>query len=896
MKNIGKKLWSAALALTCLSAPFVFVACGDKNDNGEGGGEKCTVTFDAGRGTVLGDRFYNAKVEKGSTVAEPQSQPENDDFILVGWNVTGSENDAMWKFDSDVVNEDMTLHAVWTWACTVTFDANGGKFDGDKDTYEIKVAYGSKVTAPDTIVPPDENQTLAGWNNGYFPWNFDTDVVTGNITLTASWKMSDELAAELEPFTYKELVGGGVEITGVKDKESAVHLTVPSVARSIGERAFQDCVNLSSVSLPDTLTKIDNFAFMDCASLETVDLSTGLTEIGISAFRNCAKLASIELPAGVTEISNYAFEGCSALEEVIFGANVDTIGIAAFKDCASLGEVVIPTKVTNLPQEAFYGCETLTEITVPKTCERLGINVFKNCTALVKAELHCDVIGTSAFADCSALEDLIIGAETHEISSGAFSGTALTAVELPSTVATLGSSAFSDCARLKSVDIGGGVTDIEPYTFKNCIALRSVELNAAQKIGYNAFEGCLSLLDFTIPETVDHVESDIFSGCERLVEVYNLSELTLDLDYLGLNALYGHSSSPYCVVHTDLSEQSIIKTTPDGYSFIALTKNEITGSVTNYYLLDYSGNAEILVLPASYDGYDYKIFDYAFACNSKVKSIGLSAQVTAIGSDILYGSDNVTAITVDGGNSVYTASNNCLISKADKKFVLGCKTSVIPADGSVTAIGSNVFCYNKTVTGESFRIPDSVTVVESGAFIGCDGLIRTAANGVRYVDKWAIEFYYGGASNEVDGVDLVLDEGTVGVSNGAFGSCTKLKEMIVPDSVETVGASAFMRCSAMTYVKLSSSLSVIEYQMFDNCEKLETAVIGSNVTQIEHSIFANCGTNLKVYYEGGSDDWNAISKSGSSSDKIHSVTKYFYSQASEADKWHYGADGRPELW
>ena len=57
-------------------------------------------------------------------------------------------------------------------------------------------------------------------------------------------------------------------------------------------------------------------------------------------------------------------------------------------------------------------------------------------------------------------------------------------------------------------------------------------------------------------------------------------------------------------------------------------------------------------------------------------------------------------------------------------FFVNAKTSVIPADGSVTTIGSNVFCHNKTVTGESFRIPDSVTVVESGAFIGCDGLIR----------------------------------------------------------------------------------------------------------------------------------------------------------------------------
>lgn len=70
-------------------------------------------------------------------------------------------------------------------------------------------------------------------------------------------------------------------------------------------------------------------------------------------------------------------------------------------------------------------------------------------------------------------------------------------------------------------------------------------------------------------------------------------------------------------------------------------------------------------------------------------------------------------LTVDENNEYLYAEGNCIIEKATKTLVLGCKTSVIPAD--VVKIGSYAF-YGKGLT--SLNIPESVTAIGIYAFAG----------------------------------------------------------------------------------------------------------------------------------------------------------------------------------
>ena len=62
----------------------------------------------------------------------------------------------------------------------------------------------------------------------------------------------------------------------------------------IGNRAFYDCYNLTSVVIPDSVTSIGSSAFYYCYRLTSVEIGDGVTSIGDEAFYSCGSLTSVE--------------------------------------------------------------------------------------------------------------------------------------------------------------------------------------------------------------------------------------------------------------------------------------------------------------------------------------------------------------------------------------------------------------------------------------------------------------------------------------------------------------------------------------------------------------------------------------------------------------------------
>ena len=84
------------------------------------------------------------------------------------------------------------------------------------------------------------------------------------------------------------------------------------------------------------------------------------------------------------------------------------------------------------------------------------------------------------------------------------------------------------------------------------------------------------------------------------------------------------------------------------------------------------------------------------------------------------------------GNTVYRSAGNCIIDAENQTLILGCKGSVIPADGSVTTIGENAF---NGLTGLiSITIPESITKIEDSAFENCTGLTEINWNAIAVED------------------------------------------------------------------------------------------------------------------------------------------------------------------
>ena len=62
---------------------------------------------------------------------------------------------------------------------------------------------------------------------------------------------------------------------------------------SIGQGAFSNCIDLTSVTIPSGVTSIGDGAFYYCSSLTSVTIGNGVTSIGYSAFQYCSNLSTI---------------------------------------------------------------------------------------------------------------------------------------------------------------------------------------------------------------------------------------------------------------------------------------------------------------------------------------------------------------------------------------------------------------------------------------------------------------------------------------------------------------------------------------------------------------------------------------------------------------------------
>ena len=238
---------------------------------------------------------------------------------------------------------------------------------------------------------------------------------------------------------------------------------------------------------------------------------------------------------------------------------------------------------------------------------------------------------------------------------------------------------------------------------------------------------------------------------------------------------------------TDLGEFAFYET--------GLTSVCIPGNIEQ--LWDYTfANCTSLASVTIENGVEY-IGDFAFEGCSVLKSIYFPSSVRYIRKGAIYGCDELSSIAVDSGNSKYHVSGNCLIETSSKKLVLGCKTSVIPADGSVTSIGY-------------------------GAFFGCNGL-----------------------------TEIVIPEGVTSVGTSAFLNCENLKNVTLPNSLKTIQDHAFFYCTDLTEITVPNGVTDIDDYAFAGCGALTRVSLPNTLTNFKHYLFAGCKSLEEITVESG---------------------------------------------
>lgn len=311
-----------------------------------------------------------------------------------------------------------------------------------------------------------------------------------------------ETGIEYGDYLYYQVNSNNTAVTITDCSVFATEIVIPNEidgvpVTSIGDRAFQHCGSLTSITIPDSVKSIGSYAFWACGSLTSITIPDSVTTIGDHAFYICEGLTDITISDNVTTIGDYAFSECVGLTSVTIPDSVISIGDCAFQYCIKLTSIIIPDNVKSIGEGAFSDCERLRSVTIGRGVTVIGDYAFSDCDALkvvyisdLSAYLNIDFRGDSnpmwyaqeLDLNNKRLEgEVIIPEDVLRIPDGAFLGcVGITSVIIPDSVTTIGSYAFKGCSRLTSVVIPKSVTEIKEYAFGDCSNLTTVEYKGSR--------------------------------------------------------------------------------------------------------------------------------------------------------------------------------------------------------------------------------------------------------------------------------------------------------------------------------------------------------------------------------------------------------------------------------
>ena len=260
-------------------------------------------------------------------------------------------------------------------------------------------------------------------------------------------------------------------------REAAAY-RVPDGVTIIGESAFAECKNLTSVVIPEGVTSIGSPDFDDCDVPHNGPWPV---------FSGCSSLTSVTIPRSVASISDFAFDDCSGLKDVYYAGN------QAQWNKIKIGDGNEPLLGAKLHLITGYG-----------TCG-------ENLTWTLTEDGVLTISGTGEMTDYPNFADVPWNAYREKILS----------VVMEPGVTSVGRYAFFQCINMTSVEMPEGVTSIGNNAFSACRNLTSVVIpESVTNIGFAAFMACNGLTSVTIPAGVASISSTSFGACFILENIF----------------------------------------------------------------------------------------------------------------------------------------------------------------------------------------------------------------------------------------------------------------------------------------------------------------------------------------------------------------------------------------
>ena len=439
------------------------------------------------------------------------------------------------------------------------------------------------------------------------------------------------------------------------------------------------------------------------------------------------------------------------------------------------------------------------------------------------------------------------------IGKSAFSGSIdMTSITIPSSVKAIKNMAFASCKSLTAVHISDleawcsiafSTSDCNPLYYAHHLFLNGEEIkdlvipNGVTTILESTFNNCTGLTSVTIPSSVKSIKYWAFDRCSGLTAVH-ISDLTAwcNITFYSNPLAQAHhlflngEEIKDLVIPNGLT--NIRKSTFSGCS--GLTSITIPNSVTSIGEWGFSGCTGLtsITIPNSVTSID----ESAFSGCTGLTSVTIPNSVTTIGKQAFFECNALPSITIPGS----------VTSIEESAFYACLRLNSVTISDGVKSIGKEAFAHCSLT---SIAIPSSITSIGEDAFSHCSELTSVH---ITDLEAWCNIFFYSGyCSNPLyyahrlflngeEIKDLVIPNSMTSIGASAFYCCNSLTSVTIPGSVTTIGGSAFRNCENLTTVDIQDGVTTIGSYAFLGCTDLDSIAIPSSVTSIGAGAFIEC--------------------------------------------------------
>lgn len=620
----------------------------------------------------------------------------------------------------------------------------------------------------------------------------------------------------------------------------------------IGEKTFNGCKSLISITIPKTVTRIGLDAFGECDNLESVYISDiaswcsvdfvqslfeycssnplsyahnlylngilvtdlvipdSVTNIGEYAFDGCRCLTSVTIPDSITNIKDNAFRACTNLSSISIPNSVESIGNATFKSCTNIANVTIPNSVNSIGISAFQSCKSLTSITLPNSVTIIGDSAFAYCLNLIIIDFPDSVldIGTDAFYETAWYNSQSNGLVYAGKTAYKMKGKSPEEIVIKDGTSNIADSAFWFCSNLSSVTIPDSVNSIGSMTFRGCKDLTNITIgNSVTSIKSYAFQNCTSLTSVTIPDSVTSIGYAAFYGC------ISLTNLTIGNSVTSIR----HLAFWNCTKLTSVTIPASVKLIGEDAFGYYYDENRIKNKIEGFTIYGNTGSeAEkyanengFLFVPIDTKTYEYTVL---------INGTAMITKYTGNDANLTIPNEIDGYIITEIGNSAFWDCNTL--------------TSVTIPEG-VTSIGNQAFMWCENLS--EINLPSTVTHVGYSAFS------QTAFMN-NYSEDTVV--YCGNVLCEITGFDddtkLAVKDGTTVIADNAAVGATNITKISFPNSLKTIGKRAFKGCRELTSISWSDSITTIGDSAFEECSNVNIDSLPSDLEYLGNSAFCYC--------------------------------------------------------